>query len=75
MKEKGVPEVVQDKEAFIDMTSDSFKQVAFKEKSVVLFWMETKAEYPQPSFEIPNSFSFLFPFVKANFLNLFILKK
>ena len=41
-----VPEDVEDKESFIDMVSGSSMKDAFKDKTLVSFWMSTKIEYP-----------------------------
>jgi len=41
-----VPDDVEDKQSFIDMVSDSSMKDAFKDKTLVSFWMSTKKEYP-----------------------------
>lgn len=55
-----VPQEVIAKEAFIDMTSDSSMEDAFKKKTLLSFWMGTKAEYPSL---FQQAMRFLIPFV------------
>lgn len=50
------------KECFIDLISDSSMKDAFKEKSLIDFWMGTKTEYPSV-FE--QAIIFLLPFVTS----------
>jgi len=42
---KEVPEDVEDKESSIDMISDSSMKDAFKDKTLVSFWMLTKIKH------------------------------
>lgn len=55
-----VPKEVIAKEAFIDMTSDSSMEDDFKQKTLLSFWMGTKAEYPSL---FQQAMKFLIPFV------------
>lgn len=50
------------KECFIDLISDSSMKDAFKEKSLIDFWMGTKTEYPSV---FKQAIIFLLPFVTS----------
>ncbi|VVC38459.1 Hypothetical protein CINCED_3A005656 [Cinara cedri] len=45
---------VQEKETLIELKTDSSLEAAFKKKSTVVFWVDVKEEYPEPSCKVFN---------------------